>query len=51
MDEANETRIEAQKREATDQANGAYLRAVNRGWSHEQAEKCWHECFETWMQD
>ncbi len=51
MNEANENAIEARKMQAEEQANGAYQRALNRGWSKKQADKCWHEAFETWMQD
>jgi hypothetical protein len=51
MDEANEIRIEAQKRIAEEQAQGAYQRALNRGWSVEEATQCWHDAFETWMQE
>lgn len=48
---ATDNAIAARKREATEQANGAYIRAVNRGWSKAQADKCWHDCFETHMQE
>lgn len=43
--------IDARKARAEDQAHGAYQRAVNRGWTQEEAVVAWNECFETWMQD
>lgn len=49
--EVTEVAIETRKRIAEEQANGAFLRACNRGASRKEAERCYRECFETWMQD
>ncbi len=46
-----DNQIEARKMNAEEQAQGAFQRALNRGWSQEEAAKCYDEAFETWMQD
>lgn len=43
--------LDARKARAEEQAQGAYQRALNRGWSQKEALRCFDECFETWMQD
>jgi hypothetical protein len=46
---AHENALEAKKAQAEEQAQGAFQRALNRGWSTKKAQKCFDECFETWM--
>lgn len=43
--------IDARKARAEEQAQGAMQRALNRGWSQDEALRCFDEAYETWMQE